>query len=253
MAYMSGNPKNSREQDSLITAEANRSMFDSIAGYYDGTNKILSFGLDGVWRRRAVNRLDPVAGGRYLDVGCGTGDVALEILTQAPGSKVVGIDPSPGMLLHGQQKIKSAGLTDSISLLVGDVLDLRFEDNSFDAAITSFCIRNVTDRTQGLREIRRVVRPGGRVVILELTQPTGRIMGPLFRIYARVAMPMLTKIMSSVSAYRYLADSMADFPPPELILALMKEAGFIECRYVHMTGGIVTLFEAQAPLQQQSG
>jgi demethylmenaquinone methyltransferase / 2-methoxy-6-polyprenyl-1,4-benzoquinol methylase len=246
VTYMTDNPENSRQQDSLITAEENRSMFDSIAGYYDGTNKILSFGLDGLWRRRAVNRLRPVPKGRYLDVGCGTGDVALEILRQAPGSKVVGIDPSQGMLLLGQQKIESVRLTDSISLLVGDALDLRFEDDSFDGAITSFCIRNVTDRKLGLREMRRVVRPGGRVVILELTQPTGRIMGPLFRTYARVVVPVLTKIMSSVSAYRYLTDSMVDFPRPELILGLMKEAGFVERRYAHMSGGIVTLFEGQA-------
>jgi demethylmenaquinone methyltransferase / 2-methoxy-6-polyprenyl-1,4-benzoquinol methylase len=248
MAYMTDNPENSRQQDSLITAEENRLMFDSIAGYYDGTNKILSFGLDGIWRRRAVSRLGPVAGGRYLDVGCGTGDIALEILRQAPGSKVIGIDPSQGMLFRGQVKISAAGLADSITLVMGDVLDLQWEDNSFDGAITSFCIRNVTDRKQGLGEICRVVRPGGPVVILELTEPTGRIMGPLFRIYSRVAMPVLTRIMSSVSAYRYLTDSMADFPRPELILALMKEAGFIECRYAHVTGGIVTLFVGRAPM-----
>ncbi len=154
------------------------------------------------------------------------------------------------MLIQGQKKVSSAGLADSISLITGDVLDLKFEDKSFDGAITSFCIRNVTNRKLALREIFRVIRIGGRVVVLELTQPTGRIMGPLFKIYSRVAMPTLTKIMSSVSAYRYLTDSMADFPRPELILALMKEAGFIECRYRHMTGGIVTLFEGQVPMSR---
>ena len=241
-------PRDVRQQDSLTTAEENRLMFDSIAKHYDGTNKILSFGLDGIWRSRAVSRLNLRAEGRYLDVGCGTGDIAMEILRQAPGSKVVGIDPSQEMLFRGQLKIGAAGLSDSISLVLGDVLDLKFEDESFDGAITSFCIRNVTDRRQGLSEIRRVVRPGGRVVILELTQPTGKIMGPLFRIYARVVMPALTKIMSSVSAYRYLTDSMVDFPRPELILALMKEAGLIECRYAHMTGGIVTLFEGNTDM-----
>jgi demethylmenaquinone methyltransferase / 2-methoxy-6-polyprenyl-1,4-benzoquinol methylase len=245
---MTDNPENFRPQDSLITAEENRLMFDSIAKYYDGTNKILSFGLDGVWRRRAVSRLNFAPHGRYLDVGCGTGDIALEILRQAPGSKVVGIDPSQEMLSRGQDKISAAGLADSIALVMGDALDLKFEDNSFDGAITSFCIRNVTDRKRALSEIRRVVRPGGRVVVLELTQPTGRIMGPLFRLYARVAVPVLTKIMSSVSAYRYLTDSMADFPRPELILELMQGAGFVGRRYTHMTGGIVTLFEGNKPI-----
>jgi demethylmenaquinone methyltransferase/2-methoxy-6-polyprenyl-1,4-benzoquinol methylase len=239
--------QDTRGQDSLTTAEENRLMFDSIARYYDGTNKILSFGLDGMWRRRAVSRLNLGADRRYLDVGCGTGDIALEILLQAPGSKVVGIDPSQEMLSRGQLKISEAGLSDSISLIMGDVLGLKFEDESFDGAITSFCIRNVTDRRQGLSEIRRVVRPGGRLVILELTQPTGAIMGPLFSIYARVVMPIVTKIMSSVSAYRYLTDSMVDFPRPEMILDLMKEVGFIERRYARMTGGIVTLFEGNKP------
>ncbi len=245
---MSDGTKNVRQQDSLITAEENRSMFDAIAGYYDGTNKILSFGLDGMWRSRAVSRLQPIPEGKYLDVGCGTGDIALQIVRLAPGSKVIGIDPSQGMLIQGQNKISSAGVADSISLVSGDVLDLQFEDESFDGAITSFCIRNVTNRKLAFREIFRVIRGGGRIVVLELTHPTGSIMGPLFSIYSRVAMPILTKIMSSVSAYRYLTDSMADFPRPEAILALMKEAGFVECGYTHMTGGIVTLFEGQAPV-----
>ncbi len=237
-----------KPQDSLTNAEENRSMFDAIAGYYDGTNKILSFGLDGFWRSRAVTRLQPVPGGKYLDVGCGTGDIALEILRRAPGSKVIGIDPSQGMLVQGQNKVSSAGLADSISLIPGDVLDLEFEDNSFEGAITAFCIRNVTNRKLALREMSRVIRSGGRIVVLELTHPTGRIMEPLFKIYSRVAIPILTKIMSSVSAYRYLTDSMVDFPRPDLILALMREAGFVECRYRHMTGGIVTLFEGQVPI-----
>ena len=107
-----------------------------------------------------VRRLNPIAGGRYLDVGCGTGDIALEILRQAPGSKVIGIDPSQKMLFCGQAKISAAGLLCCHILVIGDVLDLKFEDNSFDGAITSFCIRNVTDRKQGLREISSVsLRP----------------------------------------------------------------------------------------------
>jgi demethylmenaquinone methyltransferase/2-methoxy-6-polyprenyl-1,4-benzoquinol methylase len=244
---MSDEIKDVKRQDSLTTAEENRSMFDAIAGYYDGTNKILSFGLDGFWRSRAVTRLQPVPGGKYLDVGCGTGDIALEILRRAPGSKVIGIDPSQGMLVQGQNKVRSGGLADSISLIAGDVLDLEFEDNSFDGAITAFCIRNVTNRRLALREMSRVIRGGGRIVVLELTHPTGRIMEPLFNIYSRVVIPTLTKIMSSVSAYRYLTDSMADFPRPDLILALMKEAGFMNCEHRHMTGGIVTLFEGQVP------
>jgi demethylmenaquinone methyltransferase/2-methoxy-6-polyprenyl-1,4-benzoquinol methylase len=236
-----------KRQDSLISAEENRAMFDRIAGYYDGTNRILSLGLDGHWRRRAVQRLSPHHKGRYLDVGCGTGDVSIEILRQAPGSTVIGIDRSEKMLEIGRTKITQAGLQDSISLDVADVLDLNFPDDNFDGAITSFCIRNVTDRRRGIEEIRRVVRPGGLLVILELTEPTGWLMKPLFRIYAGVIMPLVTKAMSSVSAYRYLSASMADFPAPDTFTHLMSEAGFVKVEHKHMTGGIVTLFVGRVP------
>ncbi|MBI4964145.1 MAG: bifunctional demethylmenaquinone methyltransferase/2-methoxy-6-polyprenyl-1,4-benzoquinol methylase UbiE [Desulfomonile tiedjei] len=220
-------------------------MFDHISGYYDGTNRILSFGLDEHWRRRAVSRLAPGPGRTYLDIGCGTGDIALEILKQCPESKVIGIDQSDGMLGVGRTKIRGAGLENAISLVLADVLDLRYEDNSFDGAITSFCIRNVTDRRRALNEIHRVVRPGGLLVILELTEPQGLFMKPMFKLYAKVVMPLVTKLLSSVSAYRYLADSMADFPSPQSVLDIMKETGFEDLKHGHMTGGIVTLFAGQ--------
>lgn len=234
-----------REHDSLISAEDNRAMFDHIAGYYDSTNKFLSLGLDGLWRRKAVAKLHAATDRTYLDLGCGTGDIALEILRQSPGTHVVGIDPSEGMLAIGRDKVHEAGLDSHITLATGDVLDLKYDDDSFDGAITSFCIRNVTDRKRALREIYRVVCPGGCLVILELTEPQGFLMRPLFRFYSRTAMPLLTKIMSSVSAYKYLTDSMADFPTATVVLDLMKEAGFSNLQYGYMTGGIVTLFSGE--------
>lgn len=239
-----GSQKNEaeRRQDSLISSDENRAMFDHISSYYDGTNRILSFGLDEKWRRRAVAKLAPGPGRVYLDIGCGTGDIALEILRQSPESKVVGIDQSEGMLGVGQTKIRAAGLEKAISLVLGDLLDLRYDDNSFDGAITSFCIRNVTDRRRGLSEIHRVVRPGGSLVILELTEPQGLCMKPMFKLYAKVVMPLVTKLLSSVSAYRYLTASMADFPSPQSVLGVMKETGFENLKYGYMTGGIVTLF-----------
>lgn len=235
------------QNDALISAEENRAMFDRIAGYYDGTNRILSIGLDVYWRRRGVAKLSAKPGGTYLDVGCGTGDIALEILRQSPQSRVVGIDPSVGMLELGREKVAAAGLSQSISLMQGDVLKLGFEAASFDGAITSFCIRNVTRRKQALQEILRVVKPGGVLVIVELTEPGGPIMKPLFRIYSRIVMPAVTKVMSSVPAYRYLTDSMADFPRPQVFAELMADAGFVNMGFVHLTGGIVTLFWGTAP------
>lgn len=234
-----------KKWDSLISAEDGLAMFNEIAGYYDRTNKILSLGLDGLWRRRAVARLDPKPGGVYLDAGCGTGDVSILLAKRSPDSRVIGIDPSLGMLRIGISKVERAGLSGKISMLPGNVLDLQFPDNIFDGVITAFCIRNVTDRRRALAELFRVTRPGGVLVILELIEPDG-IMKPLFRLYSKVVMPAVTALMSSVPAYRYLSDSMADFPRPHAWLQLMNEAGFAETTTEPMTGGITRLFVGHA-------
>jgi demethylmenaquinone methyltransferase/2-methoxy-6-polyprenyl-1,4-benzoquinol methylase len=235
-----------RPHDSLVSAGENREMFDRIASYYDGTNRILSLGFDRHWRRRAIERLSPRPDSLYLDVGCGTADMSIEVLKRAPGCRVVGIDPSEGMLAIGRRKIQAAGMSEALSLLRGDVLNLQFPDNSFDGAITAFCIRNVTDRLRGLREINRVLRSGGSLVILELTDPVG-LMKPLFRLYSNVVIPLVTKVMSSVSAYRYLTDSMTDFPDADRFVSVMQEAGFVDTAYFRMTGGIVTIFDGRVP------
>lgn len=233
-----------KQWDSLISAQDNLAMFDEIATYYDRTNKLLSLGLDGVWRRRAVGRLAPQPGHVYLDVGCGTGDMSMLIAKRCPGCRVVGIDPSQEMLRIGLTKVARAGLADKIAMLPGDVLNLQFPDKCFDGVITAFCIRNVTERRSALAEIHRVMRPGASLVILELIEPDG-IMKPLFRLYSKVVMPLVTAFMSSVPAYRYLSDSMADFPRPDAWLRLMEEAGFTETASAPMTGGITRVFVGQ--------
>lgn len=241
---MSGlNPKPSKI-DSLMTADQNRDMFNYIAPYYDGANRILSIGLDKKWRRQAVKRLEPDQDNLYLDVGCGTGDISFEILRQNPTTRVIGIDSSRSMLEIGWKKIRRYGLDSQVSFREGDCLDLEFPDNTFDGAISVFCVRNVTDHNRAFSEIVRVLRPEGKLVIMELTEPDGPIMKPLFRIYSKTVMPFVTKIMSSVSAYKYLADSMAAFPKPDQMKNMMMKVGMVGVQYTQMTGGIVTVFEA---------
>ena len=229
---MTGPPSLPDRGDALITAGENRTMFDTIAPYYDGTNRILSLGLDRYWRRRAVTLLSPGPGTSYLDLGCGTGDIALEICRREPTCRVTGIDPSEGMLELGRKKVQAAGLEHAITLLKGDALALELADDSFDGAITAFCLRNITNRRRAIEEIGRVVRPGGPLVILELTHPCGPVMGPLFRVYANFVFPLVTGLMSSIPAYRYLARSMAHFPSAEAIAASMTEAGFVAAEFL---------------------
>lgn len=222
----------------------NRAMFRYIARYYDSTNKILSLGLDGYWRRRAIKSLEPRDQATYLDIGAGTGDVALAVLEQAPSCSVIGIDASTEMLEVGVTKATARNLTGRLTLLPSNVLDLPFADNSFDGAITSFCIRNVVDRRRALRETARVLKPGAALVVCELNEPRGHVMRPLFRFYSRVFMPLITRMLSSAAAYRYLADSMADFPTGDRFLRIMSESGFSKGTYKCLTGGIVTLYTA---------
>ncbi|AFM25289.1 bifunctional demethylmenaquinone methyltransferase/2-methoxy-6-polyprenyl-1,4-benzoquinol methylase UbiE [Desulfomonile tiedjei] len=247
MKYSGPDPQ--RRHDSLISADEGLSMFNEIAGFYDRTNKILSLGLDGYWRRVAVRTLDPQPGRVYLDVGCGTGDVSLAIATHSHAmGRVIGIDPSEGMLRRGIEKVARKGLQESISMLRGDVLNLQFPDASFDGAIAAFCIRNVTDRKRALSEIHRVLRPGGLFVILELIEPDGPLMKPLFRLYSKVVMPIITGLMSSIPAYRYLSDSMAEFPRPGVWAQLMSDAGFSETGSRPLTGGIARIFTGKVPI-----
>ena len=222
-------------------------MFDRIARRYDLMNTILSLGHHARWRRRAVRKMKPRAGGRYLDVGCGTADVAIEILRQCPDCQIVGIDPAEGMLDLGRQNLAAARLSDHACLQTGDAVSLPLESNTFDAAIAEFCLRNVTDRVAALAEMGRVVRPGGLVLILELTKPRKRLLRLGHRVYTRAFAPLVGAIIArDRGAYRYLVDSVMDFPAPEAVLEMMTRANLAKPRETPMTGGAVTLFIAEA-------
>ncbi|MFN3200255.1 MAG: ubiquinone/menaquinone biosynthesis methyltransferase [Bradymonadia bacterium] len=211
-------------------------MFDRIADKYDRLNRVISLGMDRGWRKKLVRALQPdgAAVNRVLDVATGTADVALDIADAYPEAHVVGLDPSVGMLDVGHRKVAKhfADAEPRVELVVGDGQDLPFEDDHFDASCISFGIRNVPDRAKGLSEMARVTRHGGRVVVLELSEPEGA--GPMAlgaRFHIHVTMPMLGRLLSSAHEYRYLQQSVSAFPPAPEFAEMMRDAG-IEVRAV---------------------
>ena len=218
-------------------------MFSSIAPRYDFLNRLLSLGTDRRWRREAVGWIKPEKGGIHLDVATGTADVALEIFRQkGNGALVVGVDLSAGMMRLGRAKASRAGLADRLAFILAPGEELPFRDNAFDSASIAFGIRNVVDRDRGLREMCRVVKPGGRVVVLEFSQPTSALFGALYRLYFTRVLPRLGGLISQRTAYSYLPDSVEDFPPPGEFAQMMRNAGCDPVTFRPLTRGIVTLY-----------
>lgn len=220
-------------------------MFDGIARRYDLLNRLISLGIDQRWRRRTVAALSLGAASRVLDSATGTGDLALEIVRGHPGASVVGLDPSRGMLEVARAKLASRPEGRRIELVEGDAQSLPFPEASFDAATMGFGIRNVPDRPRALAELRRVIRVGGRVAILELSEPTGAL-GPLTRFHVHNVVPFVGALLSGSWEYRYLQRSIAAFPPPEEFLALVESAGFRRVELVRLTFGAAWVYVAEA-------
>ncbi|WP_437785116.1 bifunctional demethylmenaquinone methyltransferase/2-methoxy-6-polyprenyl-1,4-benzoquinol methylase UbiE [Sorangium sp. So ce1097] len=218
-------------------------MFDGIAERYDLLNRVISLGLDQGWRRRAVRSLELKPGATVLDLATGTADLAIAI-ARTHDVKVIGIDPSQGMLTVGRRKVEDAGLAGRVELEVGDAEQLRLGDASVDAISMAFGIRNVPDRARALREMARVTRPGGRVAILELSEPRGGIMSKLARFHIHTVVPYIGGAISGRDEYRYLQDSIARFPPPDEFAELMRGAGLRVLRVEPLTLGVVCLFVA---------
>ncbi|MBK5254960.1 MAG: ubiquinone/menaquinone biosynthesis methyltransferase [Vicinamibacteria bacterium] len=213
-------------------------MFDAIAPRYDILNRVLSARVDVAWRRKAVVALEVRPGDCVLDLATGTGDLLLEELS-AGALRSVGADLSFGMLQRVRPKFARAGRADP-RVCQGDAERLPFGDGSFDGASIAFGIRNVSDRAQGLREMRRVVKPGGRVVVLEFHETTGLI-GAIFRLYFHHILPKIGALVSSREAYSYLPRSVANFETPEAFGALMRGAGLREVNSGPLTFGIAWL------------
>lgn len=200
-------------------------MFDRIARRYDLLNRINSLGTDRSWRRRAVQALRLRPGGLYLDLATGTADVALEILRQEAGARVLGLDPSPGMLAVGRRKVEAAGLGEKIELREGQAEALDLADDSVDGVVVAFGIRNVPDRPRALLEMARVTRLGGRVVILELTEPRRGLLAPWVRFHVHTLVPRFGAWLSGAREYRYLEESIAAFPAPADFKVEMESSG----------------------------
>ncbi len=220
-------------------------MFSDIAPRYDLLNRLLSCGQDRYWRKRAVSKLSPQAGGRFLDVATGTGDVALEIIRKSPQgmTQVVGMDFSEKMLELAQQKIESQGRTGVIRLENGSAENMPFEENSFDGVTTAFGVRNFFDVDQSLSEMYRVLKPGGRCVILEFALPENTVLRTLYRFYFEFLLPRVGRLISRhPRAYTYLPETVAAFPARNEFSKLMQQAGFTEVTFQELTLGIVILY-----------
>jgi len=229
-------------RDTLISAEENRKMFDSISRRYDLMNLVLSLGLDRYWRRKAVKTLLPQPDDLIFDIGSGTGDIALEILRQQPDARVVGIDQAKAMLDIAERKAALRGLQNAIRFEPGDAVALQYPDAAFDGIISAFCIRNVEDRAKAFAEMYRVLKPGRQAVALELSKPDCVLLRHGHKFYNRVLVPFVGHILSRGNAYKYLIDSIEDFPDSEVMMGIMRKEGFQKVRRLPLTGGIVTIF-----------
>lgn len=237
-------------RDALIPADENRRMFDRIARHYDLLNALMSLGLHRIWRRRAIETLDSKGLARgyrhFLDIGCGTGDVAIALLKNDPEARVTGIDLSTPMIEIADQKTRAAGLQSRAIYQTGDATALVFGEQFFDGIVSAFCLRNIEDRAKAFEEMLRVLRPGGTVAILELNKPASALPLWVHHFYTRRVIPFLGSLLSQGSAYRYLADSIEHFPAPDTIVSEMTAAGFTQAGHIPLTGGFVTLFTARA-------
>lgn len=219
-------------------------MFDGIAERYDLLNRIISLGIDQRWRRRTVDSLNLKDGAHVLDLATGTADLAVLIARRVPGTRVTGVDPSKNMLAVGQEKLAAQSLTDRVQLALGEAESLPFEADTFDAVTIAFGVRNVADRARGLAEMARVTKPGGRVAILELSEPRSGIVGPLARFHVHTVVPWVGSLLSGKKEYRYLQQSIAAFPPAEEFARQMEAAGLRTISVTPLTFGVAHLYVA---------
>ena len=233
------------KNSNLSKKEQVAKMFDNIAGNYDFLNHFLSMGIDIYWRKKLVKRLTKQAPKNILDVATGTGDLAIAMLKASP-DKITGIDISNGMLEIGRKKIKEKGLEDKITLQQADSENLPFEDNNFDAVCVSFGARNFENLEKGLSEMFRVLKPGGKLYILEFSQPDIFPFKQIYQFYFRYILPLLGKIVSNDNdAYNYLPESVNAFPYGKKLNKIIENCGYNKAQDHSLTMGIASIYIAE--------
>ena len=218
-------------------------MFDNISHRYDFLNRLLSVGIDVSWRKKVVKMVTETEPRTILDVATGTGDLAIALAKKNPQAKITGFDLSNGMLEHGRVKVAEKNLSDQIEMIQGDAENMPFEDNTFDAITVAFGVRNFETLEKGLKEIHRVLKPGGKFVILEFSQPEQFPMKQLYNFYFKNILPVIGKTFSKDHrAYTYLPESVQAFPYGEKLNNILKSVNFLEPKDKKLTFGIASIY-----------
>jgi len=222
-------------------------MFDGISKSYDILNRIITLGIDVIWRKRVVRLLKKEQPKSILDIATGTGDLVIE-LASIDAEKIIGLDISPGMLEIGKQKVKKNNLDNRIEMQLGDSEALIFEDSSFDGVTIAFGVRNFENLDLGLQEIFRVLKPNGTIIVLETAVPKNTILKRFYSFYTQQIMPFIGKLFSKDrSAYQYLSDSAASFPCGENFNNILRKNGFIKVKDYPQTLGVSSIYFAKKP------
>lgn len=236
-----GNAGDRREKSEQV-----RDMFDNIAPAYDRMNRLMTFGIDKIWRKKCVHAAMDGNPADILDLAAGTGDLTLALSMAASDARVTGADLSEGMLQIARGKMERNGVASKVTMCRADILDLPFASKSFDAVTIAFGVRNLQDIEKGFREMLRVLRPGGRLVVLELAEPESPMLRPLYKLYTRRLIPLAGKMMSHDDrAYSYLPESIAAVPARDVMTDIMRKTGFSKAEWTDLTFGVAVMYSAR--------